>query len=156
MAGGKVSVFLVWERLSSCSLQTLRHHMFLFFPTPSPTECDIKGLDFCQTLIKKCFQCSFNLQLPYGWGWTSFRIFKAHCISFLCLVFYILCSFFYWLISGFCFISKSSFYNREINLLLCKLQVFPQILHCLLTLRIIFLPCRSVFFLMWLNILIFD
>lgn len=122
LLGGKVSALSVLRNI----VKLLSADVVPYYPPNFPQALAYR-VCYCKlkSLSEICFQRSFNLHLFYEWGWTSFHIFKAHCVSFLCVVFYILCSFLffflcsflYWVISGFffLFLFMSSLYNRKIS-----------------------------------------
>ena len=131
LLGGKVSAFSVLRDI----VKLLSADIVPYYPPNFPQALAYR-VCYCKLKIlsEMCFQCSFNLHLFYEWGWTSFHIFKAHCVSFLWVVFYILCSFlfffslliFIWVIIGFffLFLFLSSLYNRKISFQLYKLQIY--------------------------------
>ena len=90
LLGGKVSAPSVLRDI----VKLLSADVAPYYPPNFPQALAYR-VCYCKlkSLSEICFQCSFNLHLFYEWGWTSFHIFKAHCVSFLCVVFYILCSF---------------------------------------------------------------
>lgn len=98
LLGGKVSAFLVLRDI----VKLLSADVVPYYPPNFPQALAYR-VCYCKLKILSeiCFQCSFNLYLFYEWGWTSFHIFKAHCVSFLWVVFYILCSFLFFFLCSF-------------------------------------------------------